>query len=131
MKVQIEKDIFECYNTNIKNNTKEFVLWMGKKYRTVAGNGAIVWTDLAVNYESSLGGGKQGKTKYNVEYDSINEFNGEYPILDNTIFKKTGGSYWICGENVGTEKKVVHGAVADYTDICIHEFYPYELSTNE
>lgn len=99
----------------------------------VAKDVVMVWTDLAATLESPPDGTiRAGKTQYNVDYDSITEFNGEYPyFLNNTVIKKKDGSYWICGENVGTEEKVVHGAEADYTVICTHEFQPYEVSTDE
>ena len=32
----------------------------------------------------------------------------------------------VCGENVGTEEKIVHGAEGDYSIICTDEFYPCE-----
>lgn len=104
-----------------------------KEPTMVAENVVMVWTELAANPNSPSGGTiGAGKTQYNVDYDSITEFNGVYPyFLNNTVIKKADGTYWICGENVGTEEKVVYGAEADYTVICTHEFCPYELSTNE
>lgn len=104
-----------------------------KEPTMVAKDVVMVWTDLAATLESPPDGTiRAGKTQYNVDYDSITEFNGEYPyFLNNTVIKKKDGSYWICGENVGTEEKVVHGAEADYTVICTHEFQPYEVSTNK
>lgn len=44
--------------------------------------------------------------------------------LNNTVIQKADGSYWVCGENVGTEEKTVHGREADYTVVCAHEFHP-------
>ncbi len=104
-----------------------------KEPTMVAKDVAMVWTDLAATLESPPDGTiRAGKTQYNVDYDSIIEFNGEYPyFLNNTVIKKKDGSYWICGENVGTEEKVIYGAEADYTVICTHEFQPYEVSTDE
>ena len=104
-----------------------------KEPTMVAKDVVMVWTDLAATLELPPDGTiRAGKTQYNVDYDSITEFNGEYPyFLNNTVIKKKDGSYWICGENVGTEEKVVHGAEADYTVICTHEFQPYEVSTDE
>lgn len=62
-------------------------------------------------------------SKYNKEYDNIAEFDGVYPrYLNNTVIQKSNGSYWVCGENVGTEEKVVHGAEGDYSVICTHRF---------
>lgn len=51
--------------------------------------------------------------------------------MDNTIVQKSDGSYWICGENVGTTEKVVHGAEADYTVVCSYEFLPYNANAIE
>ena len=104
-----------------------------KEPTMVAKDVVMVWTDLAATLESQPDGTiRAGATQYNVDYDSITEFNGEYPyFLNNTVIKKKDGSYWICGENVGTEEKVVHGAEADYTVICTHEFQPYEVSTDK
>lgn len=104
-----------------------------KEPTMVAENVVMVWTELAASLESPPEGTiRAGKTQYNVDYDSITEFNGEYPyFLDNTVIKKVDGSYWICGENVGTEEKVVRGAECDYTVICTHEFQSYELYTDE
>ena len=33
------------------------------------------------------------------------------------MIQKTDGSRWVCGENVGTEEKIVHGAEGDYSII--------------
>ena len=100
-----------------------------KEPTMIATDVVMVWTDLAATLEATLDGTiRAGKTQYNVDYESITEFNGEYPyFLNNTVIKKNDGTYWICGENVGTEEKVVHGAEADYTVICTHEFQPYEV----
>ena len=40
------------------------------------------------------------------------------------LCKKNDGSYWICGEGIGTEQKTVSGE-ADYTVTCSSEFVPY------
>ncbi len=67
-----------------------------------------------------------GEAKYTVD-DTITEFDGSYPrYLNNTVIQKADGSYWVCGENVGTEERVVYGELADYSVICTHEFYPCE-----
>ena len=42
------------------------------------------------------------------------------------MIQKTDGSRWVCGENVGIEEKIVHGAEGDYSIICTDEFYPCE-----
>ena len=39
---------------------------------------------------------------------------------------KNDGSYWICGECIGTEQETVSGE-ADYTVTCSSEFVPYEF----
>lgn len=43
---------------------------------------------------------------------------------------KNDGSYWICGEGVGTEQKTVSGET-EYTVTCSSEFVPYEFPANE
>lgn len=61
------------------------------------------------------------------EYNTIAEYgNVALKHLNNTVIQKADGSYWVCGENVGTEEKVVPGAEASYTVICTNEFYPCE-----
>lgn len=104
-----------------------------KEPSMVATDVVMVWTDLAATLESPTDGTiRAGKTQYNVDYERITEFEGEYPyFLNNTVIKKSDGTYWICGENVGTEEKVVHGAEADYTVICTHEFQMYEVPTDK
>ena len=98
----------------------------------VAEDVVMVWTDLAVNGfpqwdEGDVAKAWTGDLKYNTEYDNIAEFGDVYPRhLNNTVIRKADGSYWVCGENVGTEKKVVHGAEGDYPAICTYEFYPCE-----
>ena len=83
-----------------------------KEPTMVAENVAMVWT---------------GSLQYNSECIDIAEFDGVYPdFMNNTVIQKIDGTYWICGENVGTEEKVVHGAEADYTVVCSHEFVPYK-----
>ena len=70
-----------------------------------------------------------GALEYNTDVETIADFEGEYPrFLENTIIKKSDGSYWICGADVGTEEKVIpfYYEVSNYTRVCTHEFYPYE-----
>ena len=43
---------------------------------------------------------------------------------------KNDGSYWICGEGVGTEQKTVSGET-EYTVTCSSKFVPYEFPGNE
>lgn len=72
-----------------------------------------------------------GSVKYNAEVDDIYDFEGEYPRhMENTIIKKSDGSYWICGANVGTEEKNIpfYFEGLDYSMICTHEFHPYEIN---
>ena len=75
-----------------------------------------------------------GSIDYNVDVDKISDFEGEYPrFLENTIIKKSDGSYWICGANVGTEEKTIpfYFETTNYRMICTHEFYPYEWNDGE
>ena len=68
-----------------------------------------------------------GSLKYNVECQDIAEFDGFYPkYLNNTVIRKADGSIWICGENVGTEEKMVSGAEGEYSIVCTNEFQLYE-----
>lgn len=98
----------------------------------VAEDVVMVWTNLVVdNYpqpdEDDIVMVWTGRKKYHREYDDITEFDGIYPrFLNNTVIRKADGSYWVCGENVGTEEKVVHGAEADYSVKCTYEFYSCE-----
>lgn len=98
----------------------------------VAEDVVMVWTNLAVNgypqpNAEDIANAWTGKLKYNTEYKDISEFDEIYPrSLNNTVILKTDGSYWVCGENVGTEEKVVYGAEGDYTIICTHEFHRCE-----
>lgn len=78
----------------------------------VADNVKMVWT---------------GYTQTNSKEQSISEFEGIYPVfINNTIICKADDTFWICGENVGTEEKVVHGAEGDYTVAFSSEFVPYD-----
>ena len=64
-----------------------------------------------------------GRIVYNIDCQDITEFDGIYPgYLNNTIVKKADGSNWICGENVGTQEKVIAGAEGEYTAVCSSEF---------
>lgn len=93
----------------------------------VAEDVVMVWTDLAVDgYPQPdadiIALASTGNRKYTV-YDDISEFDNIYPrFLNNTVIQKADGSYWVCGENVGTEERVVHGAESSYSVICTHEF---------
>lgn len=90
----------------------------------------MVWTDRALpNYPEpeteDIVKALRGELTYNTEYEDIAEFDGIYPkFLNNTVIRKSDGSYQACGENVGTEEKIVHGAEADYPVICTYEFLP-------
>ncbi len=69
----------------------------------------------------------RGELTYHTEYENIAESDGIYPgFLNNTVIRKTDASCRACGENVGTEEKVVHGAEADYSVICTYEFISCE-----
>ncbi|MCM1102571.1 MAG: hypothetical protein NC409_00575 [Clostridium sp.] len=97
----------------------------------VAEDVVMVWTDIAVDGYLELDAENRamawmGKLKY-TEYDSIAEYDGGYPqFLNNTVIQKADGSYWVCGEYVGSEEKAAHGREGDYPVICTHEFYPCE-----
>ena len=94
----------------------------------VAEDVAMVWTNLAIdNYPQpeieQIKKGWTGEIKYDTEYTSIQEFGEVYPyFLNNTVIQKMDGTYWVCGEDVGTEEKIVHGAEGDYPLIFSHEF---------
>ena len=95
----------------------------------VAEDVVMVWTDLAVDGypQPSVDDAAMawvGKLEYQTDYENIAEFGDVYPkYLNNTVIQKADGSYWVCGENVGTEEKVVHGAEGDYSAICSYEFH--------
>ncbi len=99
---------------------------------TMVADGAVmVWTNLAVDGypqpdAETIAQAWTGKRRYTVK-DDIGEFDDCYPrLLNNTVIQKADGSYWVCGENAGTEERVVHGAEGDYSVICTHEFTPCE-----
>lgn len=95
---------------------------------TMAAEGTVmVWTDRSLDWNSSLGQETlalawTGRLNYE-EHDTISEYGSSYPrFLMNTVIQKADGSYWVCGENVGTQNKVVHGEEGDYSVICTYEF---------
>lgn len=70
-----------------------------------------------------------GRMEENVDCDSIEEFNGEYPRpMDNTVIRRRDGSYWICGANVGDEEKIlpVYYEATNYPLVCTSEFLPFD-----
>lgn len=72
-----------------------------------------------------------GRLQYNSDKYSLAGFDGEYPAeMMNTVIEKNDGSYWICGEGVGTEQKTVSGET-EYTVTCSSKFVPYEFPANE
>ncbi len=93
-----------------------------------AENVVMVWTDLTLDSYpqpdmEDIRKTWTGSIKYNTKQDDIAGFHDIYPkSLNNTVIQKADGSYWVCGENAGTEEKVVSGAEGDYTVICSHEF---------
>lgn len=95
----------------------------------VAEDVVMVWTDIAVDgwpqpEADDFVMAWRGDLRY-TEYETIAEFDGVYPrLLNNMVILKADGSYRVCGEHVGTEERVVHGAEGDYSVICTHEFYP-------
>lgn len=90
----------------------------------------MVWTDLAVNgypqpNATDMEKAWLGQQMYDTDRNSITEFEGIYPyLLCNTVIRKADGTHWACGENVGTEEKIVHGAEGEYSVICSEKFYP-------
>lgn len=75
-----------------------------------------------------------GSTTKNVECYDIIEFDKIYERgLENTIIKKSNGSYWICGLNVGEEEKElpIYYLAANFSVICTSEFLPYENEIEE
>lgn len=102
----------------------------------VAEEVVMVWTDLAVDGYSELDAEKfamawTGRLKY-TEHDTIAEYDDGYQnFLSNTVIQKADGSYWVCGENVGTEERVVHGREGDFSEICTHEFHPVNRVSKE
>lgn len=98
---------------------------------TMAAEGVVmVWTNLALeSYPEpdveDIAMTWTGSLRYNMEYDDIAEFGDIYPrVLNNTVIQKADGSYWVCGEHVGTEEKMVHGREGVYPAVCTHEFHP-------
>lgn len=94
----------------------------------VEGDVVMVWTDIAVDgypqpKKEQFEMAWIGDIKYDTEYESIIELGDVYPYyLNNTVIQKTDGSYWVCGENVGSEEKVVSGAEGDYSVVSDYEF---------
>lgn len=95
----------------------------------VAEDVIMVRTDIALDNYPELDSDDfskawTGSLNY-TEHDNIAEYDGSYPRhLNNTVIQKSDGSYWVCGENVGMEEKVVPGELDDYPVICTYEFYP-------
>lgn len=99
----------------------------------VAENVVMVWTDRALDgypepEMEDIVMAWTGKVTYNMEHDNIAGFDGIYPkMLDNTVIQKADGSYWVCGEYVGQEERMVHTIEGvDYSVVCTHEFHPCE-----
>lgn len=99
----------------------------------VAEDVVMVWTDRTLRYDpepdvEDMPGAWRGELKYETGYDDISAFDGVYPaFLANTVIRKADGSYWVCGEYVGQEERMVHSILGvDYSVICTHEFHPCE-----
>ena len=98
----------------------------------VADGVTMVWTDRAVESypQPSMDDiikAWTGKRTYNMERADISEFGLYYPqLLCNTVIRKVDGSYWVCGENVGTEVKIVQGAEGEYPVIWSEKFQQYK-----
>ena len=97
----------------------------------VAEGVVMVWTDRTLRYDpepdvADLPRAWRGELKYETGYDDISAFDGVYPaLLDNTVIQKADGSYWVCGEHVGQEERMVHSIESeDYSVVCTHEFHP-------
>ena len=71
-----------------------------------------------------------GTMQYNIDcFDYISETNLEYPRhYENTLIKKSDGSYWICGANVGRTIQYIsdYYELAEIEMVCTHEFWPIE-----
>lgn len=97
----------------------------------VAEDVVMVWTDITMDpslelNKDNLSMAWTGDLKYTVD-DTITEYGGPNPhYLNNTVIQKADGSYWVCGEHVGTEERVVYGEGADYSVVCSYEFRPCE-----
>ncbi|MCR5753749.1 MAG: hypothetical protein K6G30_02900, partial [Acetatifactor sp.] len=98
----------------------------------VAEEVVMVWTNLKVDGYPQITGEDypevwSGKKKYDMEHNVIEEFGDVYPyFLSNTVVQKMDGSYWVCGENVGTEEQTVYEAEGEYSMIYTHQFLPCE-----
>ena len=58
-----------------------------------------------------------------IKEQGIEQGRREERISTLVTFFKNDGSYWICGEGIGTKQKTVSGE-ADYTVTCSSEFVP-------
>lgn len=76
-----------------------------------------------------------GTMQYNIDcFDTISQYEGEYPRqYENTIIKKTDGSYLICGIDVGSEPKHIepYYELVEIDLICSDEFIPIQNSNFE
>ncbi|MCM1468586.1 MAG: hypothetical protein NC086_10610 [Alistipes sp.] len=61
------------------------------------------------------------------DYNRLDGLTGISQFEDNTVIRKSDGSYWICGVNVGDEKKVLprYYEVSDWECFCSSEFLKY------
>ena len=69
-----------------------------------------------------------------MECRTIAEFGGEYErLMENTVIRRTDGSFWICGANVGDEEKVlpVYYEATDFPLVCTSEFLPFDYDGRE
>lgn len=98
----------------------------------VAEDVEMVWTNRALPNlpqptEDDIARALRGELTYRMDYEDISEFNKIYPLmLHNTVIRKTDGTYLACGENIGTEEKVIHAMESDHTGICTYVFTPCE-----
>lgn len=73
-----------------------------------------------------------GTMQYNIDcFDYISGLDLEYPRQhENTLIKKSDGSYLICGAYVGTTPQYItnYYELAEITMICTHEFLPLKYA---
>lgn len=76
-----------------------------------------------------------GRAEYNVDIQNIPEYVQNIsgiPVVstreyENTVIQKRDGSYWICGENVGTEERIVPAfEFYEVAQVYTWQFTPYE-----
>lgn len=147
-----ESMTFECYAVSFIKKPEKIldnaVLVTGGTFHAALLNDGTVWTwgynpadncgiadSLVVKTPTKVASDVimvwTGGLQYNSDKYSLAGFDGQYPAeMMNTIIEKNDGSYWICGEGIGTEQKNVSGET-EYTVTCSSKFVPYEFPANE